>query len=138
MCQCSLIRTTGLTNVSELSHDDDVTLSMTSSSMTSPPTRELTLAEKLLLLSKEQRATAEEILLMIRYVIFVISLPTTLCNVVVFLQPAMRSATSVYVIGLSGAQLLYILTNVIARVMHAILSQPHNNYWYLLYRWVTV
>ena len=94
----------------------------------------LTLAERLLLLSKEQLVQAEQILLVIRYVIFAIALPTTICNIVVFVQREMRGATSVYVIGLSVAQLLYIITNVVGRVMYEVMENPINSYVYILYR----
>ncbi|XP_076469970.1 uncharacterized protein LOC143300260 [Babylonia areolata] len=117
--------------------DDVVTLS---SLMTSTPTsqqpqeeEELSLTERLLLLSAEERARAEDILLVIRYVIFVISLPATLVNVAVFLQPALRSATSVFVISLSLAQLVYILTNVVGRVMYAAIENPSTSKAYLIY-----
>ena len=97
----------------------------------------LTLAERLLLLSKEQRLEAEQILLVIRYIIFAIALPATICNIVVFMQREMRGATSVYVIGLSVAQLLYIITNVVGRVMHTAVENPFNNYTYIIYRLVS-
>ena len=93
-----------------------------------------TLAERLLLLSKEQRLEAEQILLVIRYVIFAIALPATITSIVVFAQREMRGATSVYVIGLSVAQLLYIITNVVGRVMYVAVENPFNNYTYILYR----
>lgn len=98
----------------------------------------LTLGERLLLLSKEQRLEAEQILLVIRYVIFAIALPATITSIVVFAQREMRGATSVYVIGLSVAQLLYIITNVVGRVMYVAVENPFNNYTYILYRLVSV
>ena len=97
-----------------------------------------TLAERLLLLSKEQRLEAEHILLVIRYVIFAIALPATITSIVVFAQREMRGATSVYVIGLSVAQLLYIITNVVGRVTYVAVENPFNNYTYILYRLVSV
>ena len=126
---------TGLTNNNESAiNRENVTQSMTTM-MTSEA--ELTPAERLLLLSKEQRAQAEHILLLIRYVIFAISLPTTICNVVVFVQREMRGATSVYVIGLSVAQLAYIVSSIVSRVMYAIVDNPTNSYAYLFYRLVS-
>ncbi|KAK7115200.1 hypothetical protein V1264_001121 [Littorina saxatilis] len=106
--------------------------------MTTPVTPEagLTLTERLFLLTKTQRQETEDALLYVRYVIFVVALPLTLCNVAVFLQPAMRGATAVFVIGLSLAQLLYVITNIIGRVMAAVIDDYFNDYTYLVYRWV--
>ena len=60
------------------------------------------------------------------------TLPTILLNVVVFLNPRMRSVTSVYVIGFSVCQLIYIATNVMG-LMKAVMENPSNNYVYLFY-----
>ena len=115
---------------------DDITPPMTTA-ITSEAEPQ-TLAERLLLLSKEQRLEAEQILLVIRYVIFAIALPATITSIVVFAQREMRGATSVYVIGLSVAQLLYIITNVVGRVTYVAVENPFSNYTYILYRWVSV
>ena len=129
--------TAGVGGHSGSTRQDDVTPQMTTAltSEAEPPT---TLEERLLLMSKEQLLQAEHILLVIRYIIFAIALPTTICNIVVFAQREMRGATSVYVIGLSVAQLLYIVTNVVGRVMHTSVEKPFNSYTYIIYRSVSV
>ena len=125
-----------ISNNSDPSHHNDVTPPMTT--LMTSEAEPLTLAERLLLLSKEQRLLAEEILLVIRYVTFAISLPTTICSIVVFLQREMHGATSVYVVGLSVSQLVYIITNIVGRVMYAVVENPFNSYAYIFYRSVSV
>ncbi|KAL8564639.1 hypothetical protein ACOMHN_032195 [Nucella lapillus] len=123
------------TTTTEITTDDvnTNTSSSSSSPLTSQVDLEPTLEESLLLLTKEERAYAEEILLVIRYVIYVFSLPATVCNVLVFMQPSMRSATSFYVSGLSMAQLVYIGASVVGRVMATNIENPSNDITYLIY-----
>ena len=129
--------TAGVGSYSGSTHQDDVTPQMTTA-LTSEAEPPMMLEERLLLMSKERLFQAEHILLVIRYVIFAIALPTTICSIVVFAQREMRGATSVYVIGLSVAQLLYIITNVVGRVMHTSVENPFNSYTYIIYRLVSV
>ena len=126
---------TGIGTDGDSIRHDDITPSMTTA-LTSEA--ELTLTERLLVLSKEQWLQAEQILLVIRYVIFVISLPATIINIIVFVQREMRGATSVYIIGLSVSQLVYIVTNVVGRVMHAVVENPLNSYAYIIYGSVSI
>ncbi|KAK7492222.1 hypothetical protein BaRGS_00016519 [Batillaria attramentaria] len=93
----------------------------------------MSLADSLFLLTRNQRDEAEDILLIIRYIFFALALPATVCNLVVFLQRDMRSATSTYVIGLSLAQLLYIVTSIVGRILAEVIENPLNDLFYLIY-----
>ncbi|KAL8613899.1 hypothetical protein ACOMHN_032889 [Nucella lapillus] len=63
-------------------------------------------------LTDAQRLDGLDILMIVRYVFLAISLPVTLCNVIVFLQKSMHGATSVYILGLSFAQIVFLSAHV--------------------------
>ncbi|PVD21331.1 hypothetical protein C0Q70_19504 [Pomacea canaliculata] len=61
------------------------------------------------LLSNEAKDTATNILITIRLLTTVISMPLALCTLTVFSHKSMRSATGTYVIGLTLAQIVFML-----------------------------
>jgi hypothetical protein len=68
-----------------------------------------------------------------KYVIYVFALPFTIITLIVFMQPSLRSATSTYVIGLSIAQLFYVITSVVGAIMQAASPDPAYDYAYIIY-----
>ncbi|KAK7492696.1 hypothetical protein BaRGS_00016001 [Batillaria attramentaria] len=82
------------------------------------------------LISNSQRELAERIQTILTYLLLAVSLPLTICNVVVFLQKNMRSATGTYVISLSSAQVFYLLIGSVFFVLEAVVEDRFNNFWY--------
>ena len=78
-------------------------------------------------LSEDQTELASDVLIKLRYVVISFALPLTLINVIVFWQKDMRSATSVYVIGTSFAQLYYVIMLAAHNVLLSTLSDPMND-----------
>ena len=85
------------------------------------------------LLSAEQRDLAIAIVQIIYFSAIVVSLPLTTFNIIVFLHPAMRGSTSAYVVGISAAQLLFMLANVVQQIMAATMQHTMTNAVYLTY-----
>ena len=79
------------------------------------------------LLSDERTKLLSDVLIKIRYVIIPVALPLTLTNIIVFWQKDMRSATSVYVIGTSLAQLYYVIMLATHNVFLSTFSDPTND-----------
>ncbi|KAK7496767.1 hypothetical protein BaRGS_00011976, partial [Batillaria attramentaria] len=115
--------------------DDVTTLSLTTSVNVQD---KLSFLDSLLLLSDDQRELSDVIQEKISLVAVAISLPLTFCNVIVFLQKDMRNATSLYVVGLSIAQLLYLIRHVIEYTLRAALPDSRNNFWYWSYMYYYV
>ena len=86
------------------------------------------------ILSAAQRVDAMDILLTVRYVFLAISLPVTVCNVIVFVQKRMRSATSVYILGLSFAQIFFLLSHIGLILWSGLDSEPRSSYFFCLYK----
>ena len=84
-------------------------------------------AEDDTVLTEDQTRLASDVLIKLRYVIISFALPLTLVNIIVFWQKDMRSATSVYVIGTSFAQLYYIIMLAAHNVLLSTLSDPMND-----------
>nr|KAG5713231.1 hypothetical protein BaRGS_007758 [Batillaria attramentaria] len=88
---------------------------------------ELSVFDKALLLSDGQRALAATIQTPLKYIFIAMATPLTLCNVIVFSQKDMRSASGTYVIGLNAGQLLYIFFNtLVLNVLTIWALQRHN------------
>nr|KAG5708982.1 hypothetical protein BaRGS_004621 [Batillaria attramentaria] len=92
-----------------------------------------TVYASLLMPTEEQKSSALHVLQVFFYVLFVIAVPLTLCNIIVFCQKEMRGATSVYVIGLSVAQLIYIIAYVILLILQETLASYSTSYVYWVY-----
>nr|KAG5714885.1 hypothetical protein BaRGS_000373 [Batillaria attramentaria] len=60
-----------------------------------------------------------QVLIVIDYTLTAISLCLTVCNMVVFLQKDMKGATSTYVIGLSIAQVVFLLIGIVFIIIDA-------------------
>ncbi|KAK7465029.1 hypothetical protein BaRGS_00037814 [Batillaria attramentaria] len=86
------------------------------------------------IVSTEDRVFILQVLMKVRYVILPFALVATVCNVVVFMQKALRSSTSKYVIALSLAQILTLLIDIGLHVMLAsIQGNVAKHYVYFAY-----
>lgn len=86
------------------------------------------------ILTIAQRLDASDILMTVRYVFLSLSLPVTVCNVIVFVQKRMRSATSVYILGLSFAQIFFLLSHIGLIMWSSLHSDPTSSYFFCLYK----
>ncbi|KAK7507505.1 hypothetical protein BaRGS_00001440 [Batillaria attramentaria] len=82
------------------------------------------------LLTDKQRQDAMQVLIVIDYTLTAISLCLTVCNMVVFLQKDMKGATSTYVIGLSIAQVVFLLIGIVFIIIDATIEDRFDNVWY--------
>nr|KAG5708751.1 hypothetical protein BaRGS_031905 [Batillaria attramentaria] len=113
----------------ESTHDTTVTVLLQETSETS---EEFERAQSLVL-SHDQRAFADRIQKSLRFVLVALSVPLTLCNIAVFAHKDMRSATGIYVIGLSVGQLFYIVSNTIYAVWTLAVENPLEQVLYCWY-----
>ncbi|KAL8583353.1 hypothetical protein ACOMHN_035335 [Nucella lapillus] len=83
------------------------------------------------LVSYEQRLLADNILLIIRYIAVVLSLPLTICNIAVFLHKDMRSSTGVYIIAISISQIVFVVGSSLRNIFYETFEDPLNDegYW---------
>nr|KAG5688769.1 hypothetical protein BaRGS_030638 [Batillaria attramentaria] len=85
-------------------------------------------------MTEHQYLVAKDVLLYMEYILLPLSLVVTIINIVVFFQPSMRSATSRYVLGISFAQIVYLLFSVISHTLSAAdLTQAYGYTFYFLY-----
>ncbi|XP_070195820.1 FMRFamide peptide receptor frpr-18-like [Littorina saxatilis] len=76
---------------------------------------------------------SKNVQMVIRYIIVVFAIPLTICNVVVFLQKSMRSSTSIYVVFLSFAQLIFIVCNIIVNIVSELVANPFTKIEFCMY-----
>ncbi|KAK7505943.1 hypothetical protein BaRGS_00002665, partial [Batillaria attramentaria] len=94
---------------------------------------ELSVFDKALLLSDGQRALAATIQTPLKYIFIAMATPLTLCNVIVFSQKDMRSASGTYVIGLNAGQLLYIFFNTVSIIWSSFVNPPYSQSSFCIY-----
>ena len=85
------------------------------------------------LLSDAQRLLANDVLLALRCLFLVLSLPVTVCNVLVFSRRRMRSATSVYILGLSAAQIFFLSAHVGLILWSGLHGDPESSRFFCLF-----
>lgn len=84
-------------------------------------------------MSNDLRQSLENIFMVVRNVVIILVLPMAFCNVLVLTQKSMHHSTSSYLIGLSIAEILYILIDVGARIIPSVVPNPRTNFYYLTY-----
>nr|KAG5713238.1 hypothetical protein BaRGS_007765 [Batillaria attramentaria] len=85
------------------------------------------------LLSDSQRALAETIQTPLKYIFIAMAIPLTLCNVIVFSQKDMRSASGTYVIGLNAGQLFYAVSNTVRIICAKFVDSPYSQFSFCVY-----
>ncbi|KAK7492257.1 hypothetical protein BaRGS_00016554 [Batillaria attramentaria] len=87
------------------------------------------------LISDDGVETAKHIQSIIYGAVVVVVVPLVLCNLLVFLQTGMRSATGNYVTALNLGQLVYVLTQIVSTdVWPALEERPHSHIGYCIYQ----
>ncbi|KAL8608098.1 hypothetical protein ACOMHN_023914 [Nucella lapillus] len=94
------------------------------------PSRSPQILEDEQVMSDDQLHLADSVLFVIRYVVICSAIPLTLCNIVVFLHRNMRSATTVYIVGLSCGQLMNVLCITVQHLCRLTFSDPLNSWSY--------
>ncbi|KAK7499083.1 hypothetical protein BaRGS_00009630 [Batillaria attramentaria] len=87
---------------------------------------ELSALDGTLLLSDSQRALADKIQTPLKYIFIAMAIPLTLCNVIVFSQKDMRSASGTYIIGLNAGQLFYVVSNTVGLIWSSFVDPPYS------------
>nr|KAG5713225.1 hypothetical protein BaRGS_007752 [Batillaria attramentaria] len=82
-----------------------------------------------------QRALADAIQTPLKYIFIAMAIPLTLCNVIVFSQKDMRSASGTYVVGLNAGQLFYIVSNTADVIWAQFVDPPYSQYSFCTYEY---
>nr|KAG5687250.1 hypothetical protein BaRGS_016425 [Batillaria attramentaria] len=90
-------------------------------------------AHKDYFLTDAQRALAETIQEPLKLVLVAIAIPLALCNVIVFSQKSMRSASACYIIGLNCGQLVYVVSHTVLYTWHQFVDPPYSQFSYCQY-----
>nr|KAG5713234.1 hypothetical protein BaRGS_007761 [Batillaria attramentaria] len=84
---------------------------------------------------RSQRALAEAIQTPLKYIFIAMAIPLTLCNVIVFSQKDMRSASGTYVVGLNAGQLFYIVSTTAHFIWAHFVDPPYSQYSFCVYEY---
>nr|KAG5688232.1 hypothetical protein BaRGS_003131 [Batillaria attramentaria]KAG5703842.1 hypothetical protein BaRGS_031476 [Batillaria attramentaria] len=97
------------------------------------PYEDLSALDKFLLLSDEKREMANSIQKPLGFAFAAVAIPLALCNVIVFSQKDMRSASGTYVIALNLGQAFYILTSTVEKAWQEIVEIPLSQFSYCVF-----
>ncbi|KAK7505905.1 hypothetical protein BaRGS_00002627 [Batillaria attramentaria] len=110
-------------------------MTTTNPNETTPALEELSVLDEALLVSDSQRALAEAIQTPLKYIFIAMAIPLTLCNVIVFSQKDMRSASGTYVVGLNAGQLFYIVSTTAHFIWAHFVDPPYSQYSFCVYEY---
>ncbi|XP_070173759.1 lysophosphatidic acid receptor 5-like [Littorina saxatilis] len=93
----------------------------------------LTVLERLFVITYEEYLAARRVLRILVYILLPVAIALTCINIFIFRHPRMRSSAGTYIIGISIAQIIYLVNYSIEVVLALTLEGYIQNYYYLCY-----